>query len=53
MVQVFLTDIMKGFFHPEKLIRISALQVVGIVLRQGLVHPAQVSISNQFISPCI
>ena len=42
IIQVLLKDIMKGFFNSEKQVRISALQVVAIILRQGLIHPAQV-----------
>lgn len=41
IVQVLIKDIMKCFLHTEKQIRVSALQVVAIILRQGLIHPAQ------------
>lgn len=44
IVQVFLKDIMNCFIHSEKQIRIAALQVVTLILRQGLVHPAQVMV---------
>ena len=42
IIQVLLKDIMKGFFHAEQQVRISAFQVVTNILRQGLIHPAQV-----------
>jgi hypothetical protein len=42
IVQTLLVDIMKCFLHTGIKIRTSALQVVSIILRQGLVHPVQV-----------
>ena len=42
IVQILLNDIMKCFLHQEKQIRTSSLQVVSVILRQGLVHPVQV-----------
>lgn len=42
IVQVLLNDVMKCFLYTEKQIRIYALQVIANILRQGLVHPAQV-----------
>ena len=50
IVQVLLSDIMKCFLHSEKQIRTSSLQVVSIILRQGLVHPVQVRLLQRTLN---
>ena len=44
IAQAFLHPILESFFHTELQVRLGALQAVVLILRQGLVHPAQVSI---------
>ena len=42
-MQALLKSILETFFHMDSAVRLSALQVIRIILRQGLIHPAQVS----------
>ena len=42
-MQVMLKSILDTFFHSEAMVRFAAVQVVALILRQGLIHPAQVS----------
>ena len=40
-MQVYLTKVLESFFHSQFQIRFSALNVINLVLQQGLVHPVQ------------
>ena len=41
-MQVYLKSVLESFLHPQPSVRIAALHVVNLILRQGLVHPVQV-----------
>ncbi|XP_077981351.1 nipped-B-like protein isoform X2 [Glandiceps talaboti] len=41
VMQIFIKQIMEEFFHTQSSVRMCALQVVHLILRQGLVHPVQ------------
>jgi len=41
VMQVMLKSILDTFFHSEAMVRFAAVQVVALILRQGLIHPAQ------------
>ncbi|KAH7968220.1 hypothetical protein HPB52_007033 [Rhipicephalus sanguineus] len=41
VVQVYLKDILAAAAHPDQVVRRAALQVLQLVLGQGLVHPVQ------------
>ncbi|BFZ16564.1 hypothetical protein BsWGS_19603 [Bradybaena similaris] len=41
VMQVYLKELMEAFFHENSQVRITALNVVTLVLKQGLVHPIQ------------
>lgn len=43
VIQLYLKQVLESFFHSQSQVRMSALEVVVLVLRQGLVHPIQVS----------
>ena len=43
VMQLYLKELMEAFFHDNSHVRMTALNVVTLVLRQGLVHPVQVS----------
>ena len=48
-MQVYLKSVLESFLHPQPSVRMAALHVVNLILRQGLVHPVQVgSIASQF-----
>jgi len=40
--QTFLQDIFSSFFTTNLQVRLTSLTVLNLILRQGLVHPAQV-----------
>lgn len=42
VMQLYLKQVMEAFFHEHPQVRITALNVVHLILRQGLVHPVQV-----------
>ena len=50
IIQVYLKQLLESFFHHEPKVRLSALNVIVLVLRQGLVHPVQVSSSQSLPS---
>ena len=52
IIQVYLKQLLESFFHPQSRVRLAALNVIILVLRQGLVHPVQVCVFDQdsFIS---
>eukprot|EP00794_Sanderia_malayensis_P008158 gene8158-9031_t len=41
VMQVLLKNIMESFLHVDAMVRLSAVQVVALILKQGLIHPAQ------------
>ena len=43
IIQVYLKQVLESFFHLQSQVRMCALEVVVLILRQGLVHPVQVS----------
>ena len=43
IIQVYLKQLLESFFHAQAAVRMAALNVIVLVLRQGLVHPVQVS----------
>ncbi|XP_065070069.1 nipped-B-like protein A isoform X2 [Rhopilema esculentum] len=40
-MQVMLKSILDTFFNADAMVRLAAVQVIGLILRQGLIHPAQ------------
>lgn len=42
VMQVYLKSVLESFLHPQPSVRMAALHVVNLILRQGLVHPVQV-----------
>lgn len=40
--QAFLQPVLESFLNSELQVRLAALQAIILILRQGLVHPAQV-----------
>lgn len=44
IIQVYLKQVLESFFHLQSQVRMCALEVVVLILRQGLVHPVQVSL---------
>ena len=43
IMQVYLKHVLEAFFTGKSQVRLEALSVIQLVLRQGLVHPVQVS----------
>ncbi|KAL5016356.1 hypothetical protein ScPMuIL_005945 [Solemya velum] len=41
ITQIYLKQVLEAFFHQNAQIRMAALSVIVLVLRQGLVHPVQ------------
>ncbi|KAK7101267.1 hypothetical protein V1264_024072 [Littorina saxatilis] len=41
VVQLYLKQLLEAFYHDHSQVRITALHVVQLILRQGLVHPVQ------------
>ena len=44
IAQAFLMPVLDAFFHGEVQVRLGAVQAMVLILRQGLVHPAQVCV---------
>uniref|UniRef100_A0A2M4B869 Nipped-B protein n=1 Tax=Anopheles marajoara TaxID=58244 RepID=A0A2M4B869_9DIPT len=42
VIQIYLKEILRSFLHRECGVRMWAMRVIEIVLRQGLVHPVQI-----------
>uniref|UniRef100_A0A1Q3FVX1 Nipped-B protein n=2 Tax=Culex tarsalis TaxID=7177 RepID=A0A1Q3FVX1_CULTA len=42
VIQIYLKEILRSFLHRDTGVRMWAMRVVEIVLRQGLVHPVQI-----------
>ncbi|KAI0209445.1 Nipped-B-like protein [Lamellibrachia satsuma] len=42
IIQVYIKQILESFFHPHSQVRMIALSVIILILRQGLVHPVQI-----------
>ena len=49
IVQVFLKQVLESYFNSQLPVRIAAVNVLHLILKQGLVHPVQV---NNFIMIC-
>jgi len=43
IMQVYLKEVLEVFFTSRSQVRLEALNVIQLVLRQGLIHPVQVS----------
>jgi len=43
IIQVYIKQVLESFFHANAQVRLSALEVIILILRQGLVHPVQVT----------
>ena len=43
IIQVYLKPLLESFFDADSQLRMCALNVVALILKQGLVHPVQVS----------
>jgi cohesin loading factor subunit SCC2 len=41
-MQIYLKQVLESFFHQQTQVRTAALNVICLVLRQGLIHPVQV-----------
>jgi len=46
IIQVYLKQVLESFFHMQSQVRMCALEVVVLILRQGLVHPVQVFVPS-------
>ena len=44
IMQVYLKHVLEAFFTGKSQVRLEALNVIQLVLRQGLVHPVQVCV---------
>ncbi|XP_058126346.1 nipped-B protein [Anopheles ziemanni] len=42
VIQIYLKEILRSFLHRDSGVRMWAMRVIEIVLRQGLVHPVQI-----------
>lgn len=42
IVQVFLKEILEAYFNSQTQVRIAAVSVLHLILKQGLIHPVQV-----------
>jgi len=49
VMQLYLKPVLESYFHVEPQVRLCATDVAVIVLRQGLVHVAVVSM---YLTPC-
>ena len=43
IIQVYLKPLLESFFNADGQLRMCALNVISLILKQGLVHPVQVS----------
>ncbi|XP_063406097.1 nipped-B-like protein A isoform X2 [Mytilus trossulus] len=41
IMQIYLKQVLESFFHQQTAVRTAALNVICLVLRQGLIHPVQ------------
>jgi len=44
IVQVFLKQVLESYFNSQTPVRVAAVSVLHLILKQGLVHPVQVGI---------
>lgn len=52
VIQLYLKEILQSYLHPNLQVRKPALQVIQLILQQGLVHPVQVfKILLNLVSP--
>ena len=42
IIQMYLKQVLESFFHSQSYVRLHALSVITLILKQGLVHPVQV-----------
>ena len=42
VIQVYLKAILNSYIHPKLIARQATLQVIKLILQQGLVHPVQI-----------
>ena len=42
VIQVYLKAILNSYIHPKLMARQATLQVIKLILQQGLVHPVQI-----------
>ena len=50
IMQVYLKHVLEAFFTGRSQVRLEALNVIQLVLRQGLIHPVQVCFNTQKIN---
>lgn len=43
IVQLFLKQVLESYFHSRIQVRIAAVNVIHLILKQGLIHPVPVS----------
>ena len=46
IMQVYLKHVLEAFFTGRSQVRLEALNVIQLVLKQGLIHPVQVNIMS-------
>ena len=44
----YFQSVLGSFIHPSVQVRHAALKVIQLILGQGLVHPVQVGLGNQY-----
>lgn len=44
IMQVYLKEVLEVFFSSQSQVRLEALNVIQLVLKQGLIHPVQVGL---------
>ena len=42
IIQRYIKQVLEAFYHPQSQVRMTVINVVVLILRQGLVHPVQV-----------
>ena len=47
IMQVYLKHVLEAFFTSRSLVRLDALNVIQLVLKQGLIHPVQVIVGHK------
>jgi len=50
MIQLYLQPVLEAYFHADGQLRFSVLELVTVVLYQGLIHPGQVRLSFREIN---
>lgn len=52
IVQVFLKQVLESYFNSQTQVRIAAVSVLHLILKQGLVHPVQVCFTINYFAIC-